>query len=212
MNAGDCRLYLITPPALDVTSFRDHLAEALDAGDVGAVQLRLKDIDDAALRRAIDVLRPVAQSRDVAFLLNDRPDLAAATGCDGCHVGQGDMAAREARRLLGADSTLGVSCHGSRDLAFAAGEAGADYVAFGAFFQSPTKDTPIEAEPDLLRWWSDVSELPCVAIGGITVSNCSSLVQAGADFLAVVSAVWSHPDGPGAGVRAMNSAITLAAT
>ena len=203
-----CRLYLVTPPRLDAVTFRDQLAAALDAGDVGAVQLRLKDVDDDAVRRAIDVLRPVAQSRGVAFLLNDRPDLARATGCDGAHVGQADMAVREARRILGPDLMLGVSCHGSRELAMNGGEDGADYVAFGAFFPTGTKaDAPVEAELELLAWWSEIMELPCVAIGGITPETCAPLVPAGADFLAVVSAVWNHPDGPAAGVQAMNAAI-----
>ena len=209
-DAGEgCRLYLVTPPALDPLAFRDPLARALDAGDVAAVQLRLKAVDDDALRRAIDALRPVAQSRGVAFLLNDRPDLAAQTGCDGAHVGQDDTPAPEARRRLG-ELTLGVTCHDSRDLAMQAGEAGADYVAFGAFFPTTTKEAPARAEPDILAWWSELMEVPCVAIGGITAQNCAPLVQAGADFLAVVGAVWNHPDGPGAGVRAMDAAIRAA--
>jgi thiamine-phosphate pyrophosphorylase len=171
----------VTPPRLDAATFRDRLAAALDAGDVGAVQLRLKDVDDDAIRRAIDLLRPVAQSRDVAFLLNDRPDLACATGCDGAHVGQEDTAVREARRILGPDLTLGVSCHGSRELAMTGGEDGADYVAFGAFFPTGTKaDAPVEAAPEILAWWSELMELPSVAIGGITPANCAPLVQAGA--------------------------------
>ena len=204
---ADCQLYLITPPALDPLAFRDRLAAALDAGEVAALQLRLKDLDDDALRRAIDVLRPVAQARGAAFLLNDRPDLAAETGCDGAHVGQEDTDAATARRLLGPDLQLGVSCYDSRDLAMAAGEAGADYVAFGSFFPSTTKSTGIRAGTDLLQWWSELMEPPCVAIGGITAENCAPLVQAGANFLAVVSAVWDHPDGEAAGVRAMLAAI-----
>ena len=207
-HASGCRVYLITPERIDLVAFADLLAAALDAGDVAAVQLRLKNSDDDAWRRAIDVLRPVAQSRGVAFLMNDRPDLAVAHGCDGAHVGQEDTPAPVARTLLGG-LTLGVSCHGSRDLAFTAGEDGADYVAFGAFFPTGSKaDAPVEATPDILRWWSDLAVLPSVAIGGITAANCAPLVQAGADFLAVIGAVWNHPDGPGAGVRAMNAAIT----
>lgn len=202
-----CRLYLVTPPALDPLVFRDRLAAALDAGDVGAVQLRLKGVPDDGVRRAIEALRPVAQSRDVAFILNDRPDLASAHGCDGAHVGADDMPPERARALLGQDLQLGISCYDSRDGAMLAGEAGADYVAFGAFFASPTKATDLRADPDLLRWWSEVMELPVVAIGGITAANCAPLVRAGADFLAVVSAVWDHPEGPAAGVRAMNDAI-----
>ena len=206
-DAAPCELYLVTPPALDPAAFRDVLAAALDAGEVAAVQLRLKDADEDEVRRAIDALRPVAQSRGVAFLLNDRPDLAAATGCDGAHVGQTDMPARDARRLLGPRLTLGVSCNASRDLAMAAGEDGADYVAFGAFFPTATKADTQAAEPGILAWWSELMELPCVAIGGITPANCAPLVQAGANFLAVVSAVWDHPDGPAAGVRAMRAAM-----
>jgi len=205
-----CRLYLITPPALDPTRFAEDLARALDAGDVAALQLRLKDVDDDALRRAIDVLRPVAQSRDVAFLLNDRADLAVQTGCDGAHLGQTDGDHAAARKLLGPDRTLGITCHGSRHLAMEAGEVGADYVAFGAFFPTATKTVEHKAEVELLEWWSEMFELPCVAIGGITAANCAPLVRAGADFLAVVGAVWNHPEGPAAGVRAMDAAIAAA--
>ncbi|HTR16879.1 MAG TPA: thiamine phosphate synthase [Acetobacteraceae bacterium] len=206
---SDCRLYLITPPSLDPLAFRDTLAAALDAGDVAAVQLRLKDVDDDTIRRAIDVLRPVTQGRDVAFLLNDRPDLAVQTGCDGAHVGAEDMPVAEARRILGG-LQLGVSCYDSRDLAMEAGEQGADYIAFGAFFPSSTKETEVRAGTDLLQWWSELMELPVVAIGGINAGNCAPLVQAGANFLAVISAVWDHPEGPAAGVRAMNAAIAAA--
>jgi thiamine-phosphate pyrophosphorylase len=208
-GADGCRLYLVTPPTLVPAKFCDILAAALDAGDVAALQLRLKESDDDALRRAIDVLRPVAQSRGVAFLLNDRPDLAIETGCDGAHVGQEDTPAAVARKILG-DRMLGVTCHGSRDLAMTAGEEGADYVAFGAFFPSTTKETSIRAETELLSWWSELMELPSVAIGGITAENCGDLVRAGADFLAVVGAVWGHADGAAAGVRAMNAAIAAA--
>ena len=132
MAGEGCRVYLITPPALEPVAFADRLAAALDAGDVAAVQLRLKDVEDDAWKRAIDALRPVTQSRGVAFLLNDRADLVKPFGCDGVHVGQEDMPAKQARALMGPDLTLGVTCKGSRDLAMAAGEDGADYVAFGA--------------------------------------------------------------------------------
>ncbi len=213
IRAGEerrCRLYLVTPPALEPRSFAPELAAALDAGDVAAVQLRLKNVDDAAVREAIEILAPVAQSRGVALILNDRPDLAAETGCDGAHVGQTDMGARAARRLLGLQRTLGVTCHASRDLALRAGEDGADYVAFGAFFPTATKEAPTRADPEILRWWSELMELPVVAIGGITAENCAPLVAAGADFLAVVGAVWNHRHGPAAGVRALEAAIGAA--
>lgn len=205
-----CRIYLITPAALDPLRFADTLAAALDAGDVAAVQLRLKEAEDAEVIRAIDALRPVAQSRGVAFLLNDRPDLAVEHGCDGAHVGQSDTPAAVARKILG-KLTLGVTCHDSRDLAMEAGEAGADYVAFGAFFPTATKETTHQASVETLEWWHELMELPSVAIGGITAENCAPLVRAGADFLAVVGAVWNHADGPAAGVRALNAAIAAAA-
>jgi thiamine-phosphate pyrophosphorylase len=203
--AEGCRLYLITPPIL-TEDFAGQLAAALDAGDVAAVQLRQKDLEDAALDRLIERLRPIVQSRDAAFLLNDRPDLAKKHGCDGAHVGQDDMEASKARKILG-DLTLGVTCHGSRDLAMRAGEAGADYVAFGAFYPTTTKTPPAMADLETLAWWHELMEIPCVAIGGITAANCAPLVQAGADFLAVVGAVWNHPDGAAAGVKAMIKAI-----
>ena len=205
-----CRIYLITPPVLETVRFADLLAAALDAGDVAAVQLRLKDVADDTWRRAIDVLRPVTQGRDVAFLLNDRADLVIGTGSDGVHVGQDDMPARQARKLIGPDLTLGVTCKGSRDLAMQAGEDGADYVAFGAFFPSTTKDVTNQVDPEILAWWSELMELPSCAIGGITPENCGPLVRAGTDFLAVVGCIWNHPDGPAAGVKALNAAIKAA--
>lgn len=202
-----CRLYLITPQAFDPAAFRDVLAGALDAGDVACLQLRLKDAADDDIRRAADILRPVAQDRNVAFIMNDRPDLAAETGCDGVHIGQEDAAYKEARRIVGAGATVGVTCHDSRHLAMQAAEQGADYVAFGAFFATGTKQPKTRAEPDILTWWSDIMEAPCVAIGGITVDNAPVLIEAGADFLAVVAGVWDYAQGPAAAVRAFNEAI-----
>ena len=204
-----CRLYLITPPALEPAVFGDRLAAALDGGDVACVQLRLKGVDDDAIKRACDALRPLTQQRGVAFILNDRPDLAAATGCDGVHVGQEDASYAAARAALGAGRIVGVTCHASRHLAIDAAEDGADYVAFGAFFPSTTKEQPKgQADLDLLRWWSEMMTVPCVAIGGITAGNCGALVEAGADFLAVAGGVWSDPSGPAAAVKALNAAIS----
>jgi thiamine-phosphate pyrophosphorylase len=204
-----CRLYLITPPRLDPAAFRDTLAAALDAGDVACLQLRLKDAAPDEVKRAVEALLPVAQARDVAFILNDDAALAARLGCDGAHLGQSDGDHAAARKLLDG-RILGITCHASRHLAMEAGELGADYVAFGAFFPTDTKETVHTADTDLLAWWSEMMEVPCVAIGGITAQNCAPLVRAGADFLAVVGAVWNHPDGAPAGVRAMNAAIAAA--
>ena len=205
----DCRLYLITPPVLP-PGFAWTLAQALDAGDVASLQLRLKDAAPDEVRRAIEELMPIAQARDVAFLLNDDAALAVEMGCDGAHLGQSDGDHVAARKLLDG-RILGVTCHGSRHLAMRAGEQGADYVAFGAFFPTTTKDVTEAAELEVLEWWSEVFEVPSVAIGGITAANCAPLVQAGANFLAVVGAVWNHPDGSAAGVKEMNRAILEAA-
>lgn len=202
-----CRLYLITPPRLDAAAFSSVIAQALDAGDVAAVQLRLKDVADDDIRHACDILRPVVQARDAAFLLNDRADLAAEMGCDGVHIGQSDCPYRTARRLIGEDGIVGVTCHASRHLAIEAAEAGADYVAFGAFFPTATKVAPASADPEILEWWSTMMTVPCVAIGGLTVENCPPIITAGADFLAVSAGVWDHPAGAAAAVRAFNAAI-----
>jgi len=202
-----CRLYLITPPRLDAAAFSSVMAQALDAGDVAAVQLRLKDVSDDDIRQACDILRPVVQAREAAFLLNDRADLAAEMGCDGVHVGQSDCPYRTARRLVGDSAIVGVTCHASRQLAIEAAEAGADYVAFGAFFPTATKVAPTAADPEILEWWSTMMTVPCVAIGGLTVANCAAVIEAGADFLAVSAGVWDHPEGVAAAVRAFNAAI-----
>lgn len=190
------QLYLITPPKIDLDVFSNNLSQTLDAGDVSCVQLRLKDSSDDDLRRACDKLRPLVQDRNIAFILNDRADLALETGCDGVHLGQDDMPYKEARALLGKDAIIGVTCHGSKHLAMIAGEQGADYVAFGAFFETKTKEVKDTAEPWILEWWTAMFEIPCVAIGGITVENALSLINAKADFLAVSSGIWQHPEGP----------------
>ena len=206
-----CRLYLITPPRIDPAAFRDDLAMALDAGDVACVQLRLKDIDDNAVRRAAEILLPVAHDRSVDLIMNDRPDLAYDTGCDGVHIGQEDASYREARSLLGRDAIIGVTCHQSRDLSIVAADAGADYVAFGAFYRSGTKTPKSQADPEILRWWSELMVTPCVAIGGITVDNCRPLIAAGADFLSVVAGIWDYREGPAAAVKAFNEVLETVA-
>ena len=205
------KLYLITPPHLDdVAAFAEQLKGALDTGDAACVQLRLKGVHDDIICRTADILRPVAQDRDVAFVINDRPDLARETGSDGVHVGQDDASYAEARALLGTDAIVGVTCKASRHLAIEAAEAGADYVAFGAFFGSTTKETSVQATPEILEWWSETTSVPCVAIGGITSDNCGPLVTAGADFLAVISAIWAHPSGSLTAMANFKSAIEAA--
>ena len=196
-----CQLYLISPPTIDA-SFVDTLATALDGGDVAAFQLRLKGLEEDAIAALATPLQALCEQRDVAFIINDSVALAQRLGADGVHLGQGDGDPREARKILGPKVQIGVTCHDSRHLAMEAGEAGADYVAFGAFFPTTTKETQHCAEPSILGWWTTLFELPCVAIGGVTADNAGPLVMAGADFLAVSSAVWDHPEGPKAGVAA----------
>ena len=200
-----CRLYLITPPRLEPRAFAETLKRALSGGDVASLQLRLKDVPDDEIMRAGDLLRPITQRANIALIVNDRPDLAYKIGADGVHVGQEDASYADAREFLGPDRIIGVTCHNSRHLAIAAAEAGADYVAFGAFYPTATKEPKTRAEPDILEWWSEMMVVPCVAIGGITVENAPPLIEAGADFLAVASGVWDHPEGPAAAVKAFNA-------
>jgi thiamine-phosphate pyrophosphorylase len=201
----NCRLYLVTPARIELPQFTEALTSALGAGDVACLQLRLKNASDDEIRRAAEMLMPIAQALDVAFLVNDRPDLAAELGADGVHIGQEDAGYAEARALVGRDRIVGVTCHNSRDLAFGAGEAGADYVAFGAFYPTLTKTPKTQADIELLQWWGETMTVPAVAIGGITVENVGPLVEAGADFLAVSAGVWNHPKGPAVAVKAFNA-------
>lgn len=196
-----CQLYLISPPVLDA-DFPDRLKRALEGGPVAAFQLRLKELSEDETARAAEPLQRLCADHEVAFIVNDSMTLAKRLDADGVHLGQGDGDPREARALLGPSAQIGVTCHDSRHLAMEAGEAGADYVAFGAFYPTTTKETIHRPEPSILGWWTALFELPCVAIGGITPQNAAPLVAAGADFLAVSGAVWNHPEGPGAGVAA----------
>tara|TARA_R110000782_G_scaffold78293_3_gene155873 strand:- start:60421 stop:61110 length:690 start_codon:yes stop_codon:yes gene_type:complete len=195
-----CQLYLISPPVLDAR-FVGQLEAAFDGGPVAAFQLRLKGMDDDAIAMAAEPLQRLCADHDVAFILNDSAALAKRIGADGVHLGQGDGDPRAARALLGPSGQIGVTCHDSRHLAMEAGEAGADYVAFGAFYPTATKETAHRPDPSILSWWTTLFGLPCVAIGGITAQNAASLIEAGADFIAVSGAVWNHADGPEAAVR-----------
>jgi thiamine-phosphate pyrophosphorylase len=199
-----CQLYLVSP--LDVDgAFPDRLARALDAGPVAAFQFRVKDVDQHEATRLGEPLRAICAERDVAFIVNDSIALAKRLGADGVHLGQGDGDPREARAVLGPAAQIGVTCHDSRHLAMEAGEAGADYVAFGSFYPTTTKQVSHHPEPIILSWWSTVFEIPCVAIGGITPANAPPLVAAGADFIAVSSAVWGGDEA--AAIKAFEAAL-----
>jgi len=194
-----CQLYLVSP--LDVGGgFVDRLARALDAGPVAAFQFRVKDIDQHEAARLAEPLQRICADREVAFIVNDSVSLARRLGADGVHLGQDDGEAAEARAILGPSVQIGVTCHDSRHLAMEAGEAGADYVAFGGFYPTPTKEVRHRPEPSILSWWGALFEIPCVAIGGITPANAAALAQAGADFVAASHAVWGGDEA--AAVRA----------
>ena len=198
MSDVRCQLYLISP--LDVGgAFPARLERALDAGPVAAFQFRVKGVDQHEAARLAEPLQAICRVRDVAFIVNDSIALAKRLKADGVHLGQHDGTVREAREALGREAQVGVTCHASRHLAMEAGDAGADYVAFGAFFPSETKASEHRPEPELLTWWQGLMEIPCVAIGGITPANCAPLVEAGADFLAVSGAVWNPGSWAGAG-------------
>ncbi|MCB2050859.1 MAG: thiamine phosphate synthase [Novosphingobium sp.] len=187
-----CQLYLISPLEVGGT-FPQRLDRALGAGKglASAFQFRVKGVDEHEAARLAAPLQEICAAHDVAFIVNDSVPLAKRLKADGVHLGQSDGTVKDAREKLGRDAQIGVTCHASRHLAMEAGDAGADYVAFGAFFPSTTKATEHHAEPDLLTWWQSLFELPCVAIGGITPANCAPLAKAGADFLAVSGAVWN---------------------
>lgn len=205
--ADPCQLYLISP--LEVgDGFSNRLARALDAGPVAAFQFRVKGVNQHEAARLAEPLLDLCRAHHVAFLVNDSVALAERLGADGVHLGQGDGDPREARSVLGPTAQIGVTCHDSRHLAMEAGEAGADYVAFGAFYPSTTKQAQHRVEPEILTWWSQLAELPCVAIGGITPSNATHLIDAGADFLAVSGAVWS--DDEAEAVRAFAEVLSSA--
>ncbi len=195
-----CQLYLISPPAIDA-GFAEILRVAADGGAIAAFQLRLKGIDDHAIAKLAEPVQKLCADLDISFLVNDSIAMAKRLGADGVHLGQSDGDPREARDVLGRDAQIGVTCHNSRHLAMEAGEAGADYVAFGAMFQSGTKEAKLFADTDIVNWWSLISPIPCVAIGGITPNNVRPVIEAGADFIAVSGAVWTASEGPTEAVR-----------
>ncbi len=209
----ECHLYLITPPNLHLETFRVSLETILAADNAGLIrvlQIRQKNLPSSELQNIALSLKPICTHHNVLLLINDSPAIAHATSCDGVHLGQKDPTYENARSIIGKNRIVGITCHNSIDLAVAASQKGADYVAFGAFFPTRTKKVEFVAKPQILRIWKNFSKIPSVAIGGITPENCHNLVKAGADFLAVVSSVWGHPDGPSTAISAFKKAITEA--
>ena len=198
------QLYLISPPVFNLDDFAGQLEEALAGGPVASLQLRMKDAADEEIIKAAEVLMPICHARDVAFILNDHVNIAKKIGADGVHLGQSDMNYSDARAILGPDRAIGMTCKDSRHLSMIAAEQGADYVAFGAFFPSQTKKNTSPADKEILSWWVELFEVPCVAIGGITVENARELIDTGVDFLAVSGGVWHHKKGPKEAVSQFN--------
>jgi thiamine-phosphate pyrophosphorylase len=201
-----CQLYLISPPPIDA-GFTDRLARAFEAGPVAAFQLRPKGISEHEIAKLAEPVQQVCATHDVAFIVNDSMALAKRLGADGVHLGQDDGDPRDARAMLGPTAQIGVTCHDSRHFAMEAGEAGADYVAFGSFYPTGTKDTHHRPDPSILGWWTTLFEPPCVAIGGITPANARPLIDAGADFIAVSGAVWNDPAGEAAAIAAFGALL-----
>ncbi len=217
-NNQSCGLYLISPPSFNLDDMVQNLKEAFRAGPIPAFQLRMKTLDAATnqmialadrndVRDAIEALMPICRENNCAFILNDDVNLALELGCDGVHLGEDDMSVKEARKLLGKNFVIGASCYGSRDKAFEAGEQGADYVAFGVFYDTTTKTPKGRPSPDLLTFWREYANIPCVAIGGIKVDNCAPIIRAGADLIAVVTGVWNHPEGIATAIKQFNKEI-----
>ena len=192
-RTGPCQLYLISPQDVG-GSFPDRLRSVAESEAVSAFQLRVTDVLEHELARLAEPIQRICSDAGVAFIVNDSMSLAKRLGADGVHLGQQDGSVHKARALLGPTAQIGVTCHDSRHLAMEAGEAGADYVAFGAFYPTTTKPSLYRPDPSILSWWSALFEMPCVAIGGITPGNARPLVEAGADFLAVCQAVWGASD------------------
>lgn len=211
MSEDNCQIYLITPPQIsNIDEFCKTLDQTLAAAPVACLQIRLKEVngdkpDSSAVIQACKAIKPICHEHGTLVIINDDPDLAKKCDADGVHLGQNDMDYFSSRELLGGDVIIGITCHNSKGLGFEAANAGADYVAFGAFFDTPTKAAKHRAETEILEWWQEAVEIPSVAIGGITVDNAAQIIKAGADFIAVSSGVWSHPDGPVSAVSQLSA-------
>ena len=201
------KLYLISPSSVNISEFAVSLEEVLSTGLASCFQLRLKDINDQEIINISKVLKPICHKNNVAFILNDRLDLASIVGADGVHLGEDDGSISDARKFLGPKAIIGASCYNSKHLAMEAAEKGADYVAFGAFFETKTKKAKTKAEISIIKDWVFISDVPCLAIGGIDPENCHELVEAGVDFIAVVGSIWTSSDSPRNAIKNFKSII-----
>jgi len=202
---ANTQLYIISPPVFELDDFAGQLTEALNGGPVASLQLRMKDASDEDIIAAAEMLMPICHAHEVAFIINDRPDIAKKVDADGVHIGQDDMSYEAARAIVGDDRIVGVTCKDSRHLSMTAAEEGANYVAFGAFFPTKTKETTTAADRAILSWWVELFEVPCVAIGGITLDNAKELIDTGVDFLAVSGGIWNYNQGPKEAVKQFNA-------
>ena len=204
-----CGLYLISPESFELAEFTEKLKQAFLGGKIDVFQLRMKNTSDDAIIAACKALIPICHANGAQFILNDRVDLVTKVGADGVHIGIDDGTVTEARKKIGKNKVIGVSCYAEGDRAIDVAEEGADYVAFGAFYETQTKIPRGRPKPEILKWWTENSSVPCVAIGGIKHHNCAPLVAMGADFIAVVTAVWDDPDGPAEAVQKLNKAMKI---
>ncbi len=187
-------IYLISPPKISLDSFEPLLESILQTGKISVFQLRLKECLDDEIIASANILVRLCHKYSIQFILNDRADLAKLVNADGVHIGKEDGSVENARKILGPNKIIGVSCYDSIDRAMEVGEAGADYIAFGAFYPTTTKLNTAKPKIDILEQWTSISVLPCVAIGGINQNNCKPLIKAGADLIAVVSNIWGSED------------------
>ncbi len=201
------QIYLISPPKIELKDFLPQLEKALKTGLVPVFQLRLKGFERSEIKKISQELLKICNSNNTQFIVNDDFELALEIGAHGVHLGAEDGSIKLARQQSHPNFVIGASCYDSRHLAMEAGEQGADYISFGAFYESKTKKSRGKPTLEILEWSSEILNLPIVAIGGITDQNCALLVKSGADFLAVISYVWEHPLGVEEALKKLDFAI-----
>ena len=210
------KLYLISPPQIELGSFAERFKSVAETGLVSFFQLRLKfpvianehskrgnpeiaspnklylSRNDELIITAAQKLIPICAKHNIKFIVNDSAELALKCGADGVHVGIDDGGVVKAREILGAGKIIGASCYNSLELAEKAANEGADYISFGAFYPTKTKVARSKAEIETVLKWKSQSKIPCSAIGGITPENANPIIAAGADYICVVSSVWDE--------------------